>query len=152
MNFLERQAMWNSATLVAKLKPGESITREDLIDALRRPLPVLGIYDRPSDDRPSDDMPSDREIFHAFQYYVIQDGIKNTEELLTYKEAARISETSADALRQAARRGRLIRQYFYRYGYKRAGIPLKSLAEYKGWDHDQFQAAAEQVAKWRKTD
>lgn len=142
MNNVARQALWNSAMLAASLKPGQSITREELIDTLRQPLPKVwneGYY------------PSDQDIIHNFRLYVIRAGIDFSEDVVTYSEAARLSDSTEEAIRQAAARGRLNRRNVFQYGRMRIGVTLDSLAEYKGWDHEMFKAAAEQVAKWYKS-
>ena len=36
---LERQALRNASRLVASLSPGEAISREEIIEELRQPLP-----------------------------------------------------------------------------------------------------------------
>lgn len=142
MNNDARQALWNSAMLVASLKPGQTITREELIYTLQRPLPkVLN----------DEFYPSDHEILGTFGFYVIRAGIDNSEDVVTYPEAARLGDSTEEAIRQAAARGRLNQKHVFRYGRVRVGVTLNSLAEYKGWDHDTFKAAAEQVGKWYKS-
>ena len=58
MNNDARKALWNSAELAAKLKPGQSITREELICTLQRPLPKL---------ESGQFYPSDQDIGPQFQ-------------------------------------------------------------------------------------
>ena len=133
-----RQMMFNSVKLVTSLKPGETITREDLIDALREPLP--------------DDVQSEATLRHAFRHYILRGGIKNADAIVTYEEAAKLAKSTVDALRAAAYRGKLIKLGIMTVqwdGRHRRGITLRSLAEYKRWSLAKFEAAAHQVEKWR---
>lgn len=145
MNDDVRKALWNLAAVIAELGPGKSISREELIDRLQPSLPALengGHY------------PSDQDIIHNFMFYVIRAGIENSEnaeDAVTYSEAARLGDTTEDAIRQAVARGRLNQKLVLRHGRARRGVTLYSLAEYKGWGRDTFMAAAEQVAEWHKS-
>ena len=133
MDKLTRRALHNAAALVARLEPGESISREDLIDALRQP------------DLPDDQRPSDAIIHHAYRHYVLRGGIENAETVLTYEEAAELAGISVAAVRQAAYRGRLVKLGTYRYDRERSGVTLRSLAEWRRWTHSELKAAARRV-------
>ena len=141
MDKLTRRAIWNAVSLVEKLKPGEVISREDLVDALRRPLP------------PDVRGPSDAVLRHAYQVRIIRSGIEGAErEIVTYSEAAELAEVSEESLRQAAARSRLTKLGVWQHGRERRGITLQSLAEFKRWPLERFQEAAAQVARWREAE
>ena len=141
MNNDARKALWNSAELAANLKPGQSITREELICTLQRPLPKL---------ESGQFYPSDQDIAHNFRLYVLENGIDCPNVTVTYSEAARLADTTEEAIRQAVARGRLMQRHVFRHGRMRIGVTLNSLANYKDWGDDTFEAAAEQVVKWHK--
>ena len=131
MDKLTRQALWNAAALVAGLEPGQSITREELIEALRRPLP--------------DDVPSDPHIYHAHRFHVLKAGIKHAATVVTYEQAAELADTTVEAVRQAAYRGRLDKISVYRHGRERVGVTLQSLADWQRWSPDQIEEVARRV-------
>ena len=142
MNYTERQVIFNTTRLVTSLIPGQSITREQLVSTLQEPLPKFenGQY-----------YPPDNQIIGNFIFYVLRGSIGYPLDIVTYSEAARLGDTTEEAVRQAASRGRLTQRNVFRYGRVRTGVTLDSLAEYKGWDHDTLKAAAEQVAEWYKS-
>ena len=142
MNNTERQALWNTTRLVTSLEPGQSITREELLSTLQEPLPRFenGQF-----------YPPDEDLIHSFVFYVLRGGIDYEYGIVTYSEAARLGDTTEEAVRQAASRGRLMQRHVFRYGRVRTGVTLNSFAEYKGWDHDTLKAATEQVAEWDKS-
>ena len=134
MDRLTRRALHNAAALVASLEPGEAISREDLIDALRQP------------DLPDDLRPSDAVIHHAYRHYVLRGGIGHAATIVDYSLAAELSGTSVEAVRQAAYRGRLEKQSVYRYGRERAGVTLQSLAGWQRWSPQQSEEFARRIA------
>lgn len=133
MDNLTRRALWNATSVIEKLEPGEQIKREDLIDALRRPLPADGV-------------PPDATIHHGYRHHVLRGGIRNAEAVVTYEQAANLAGTTVEAVRQAAYRGSLVKLATYFHGRERSGVTLRSLAEWRNWTHEQFTAAAGRVA------
>ncbi len=134
-----RRAMRNAASLVARLRPGEKISQEDLVDALRAPLP--------------DVVEDEATLRHSYRHYVINGGIDNADAVVTYEEAAELAKSTVDALRSAAYRGQLVKLGTINVegdGRERQGITLRSLAEFKRWPLEKFESAAAQVAKWRE--
>ena len=141
MNQETRRAMLNAVKLISRLKSGEKISREDLIDALSKPLPDVD--------------EDDATLRHAYRHYVLRRGIDNAEAVITYEEAARLSSSTVDALRSAAYRDQLVKLGTMNVesdGRKRCGITLRSLAEFKHWPLKKFQEASRQVAKWREAE
>ena len=134
-----RRAMRNAARLAARLKSGEETTPKEAIDILRAP-----------------DFPEDEAtVRHSYRHYVIRGGIENANAVITYTEAAHLADTTVDALRSAAYRGKLIMLGTLNVegdGRRRRGITLRSLAEFKRWPLARFEEAARQVAKWRKAE
>ncbi len=133
MDNLTRRALWNAACVAAELGPGESIDHDDLIDALRRPL------------LEPDSMPSDADIHHAYRFHVLRGGIKNAEDVATYEQAAELAGTTLPAVCQAAYRGQLEKRTTYWLGRERSGVTLRSLAEWRRWSLEQFEAAANRL-------
>ena len=84
MDPLKTQALLNAALVVEKLEPGQTITREDLIERLRKPLPAIR------------DCPSDAVILHAYRHYVINAGVSNVHRIVTYEEAATLANKSVE--------------------------------------------------------
>ena len=135
----KRRAMLNAVRLVLSLEPGETITREGAIDMLRKPLP--------------DVEENEATLRQAYRHYVLQGGIQNANAVITYEEAAKLANTTVDALRAAAYRGQLVKLGTMNVesdGRMRRGITLVSLAGFKGWPLEKLQEAARQVAEWRK--
>ena len=132
MDNLTRRALWNVVSAVERLKDGESITREELVDALRQP-------------RDPDDAPSDAVLRHAYRHHILRAGVKNADDVVTYELAAELAGKKVEAIRQAAYRRRLVRLVAYRDGRERTGVTLRSLAEWSGWSGDEMKAAARKV-------
>ena len=130
LNPLERQALRNAAALVASLDPGKTISREQLIEGLRRPVP------------PADECESDAAIRHAYRHLVINAGVENAERVVTYAEAGALTGKSVEAIRQAAYRGALVKLTEHRDGRERAGVTLRSLADWLRWTPAQFEEGA----------
>ena len=132
MNPELRRAMRNATRLVAMLKPGEKISREQAIDVLRAP-----------------DFPEpEPTVRHGYKHYVMRGGIQNADAIITYREAAELASTSVDALRSAAYRGDLVtlQSRTSRPGVReRTGITLRSLAEFKRWTHGSLRL---RPARW----
>ena len=137
MDSLKRQALMNAFTVVEKLKPGQPITRENLIEALRKPLPAVR------------ECPSDAVILHAYRHYVINAGVCNVHRIVTYEEAATLANKSVEAIRQAAYRGTLMKSTEYRDGRERVGVFLNSLEKWCGWTSQEYQEADRQLKSIR---
>ena len=133
MDYLKLQALRNAFRVVERLKRGETISREALIDALREPLP------------PAPGLESEAVILHAYRYYVINRGVKSANQVVTYEEAAVLSGKSVEAIRQAAYRGTLVKMTEYRDGRTRAGVVAKSLSDWCGWTSQKFEDAMSKV-------
>lgn len=132
---------WNASMVIADLKPGQSITREDLIDALRR--------SRPDPEH----LPSEATVHHALRFYVRHAGIDNAATVVTFHEASRLTGRSETSIRQAAYRGRpLVSLDVHFQGRDRRGVTLVSLAAWMRWPHHEFKEAARRVAEWREAD
>ena len=129
MDPLKQQALLNAALVVEKLKPGETITREDLIEGLRKPLP------------PASECPSDAVILHAYRHYVINAGVSNVHRIVTYEEAATLANKSVEAIRQAAYRRTLMKSTEYWNGRERTGVFLNSLSAWCKWTPQEYQQA-----------
>ena len=138
MDPLKRQALLNAAVVVAKLEQGQTITRDDLIEELRKPLP--------SDHG----CPSDAEILHAYRLYVINAGVQNVYRIVTYEEAATLANKSVEAIRQAAYRGTLMKSTEYLNGRERAGVFLKSLANWCKWTSQEYGEADSRLREIRE--
>ena len=65
--------------------------------------------------------------------------------MVTYRQAAELAETTVAAIRQAAYRKDLIRLTVYRNGREWSGVTLRSLADWRKWSHERFEAAAARV-------
>ena len=76
MNKELRRAMLNAVKLVTRLEPREKFSREDLIDALRQPLPDVD--------------ENEATLRHAYRHYILRGGIDNADAVITYEEAAKI--------------------------------------------------------------
>ena len=143
MNNEARQALWNSSMLVANLEPGQSISREEIIDALLQPVPKM-----------SEDgfCPSDQQIIQIFRRVVLLNGLLSSNDVVTYSEAARLSDSTEEAIRQAVTRGRLRTAPINRHGRTRSGVTLESLAIYKNWDCRRSRTIDEEVVKLRRSE
>ncbi len=128
-----KRALWNAAQAIASLRPNESVTREELIESLRRPLPEA--------------TPSEAVIRHAYRHYVIFGGIRNAEEVVPYGLAAILAGSTIEAVRQAAYRGDLVKLTVFWHGKTRTGVTLASLRDWRRWSHERFLAASRQVAE-----
>ena len=127
MDPLKRQALYNAFKLVASLNPREKIVREELIDALRRPVP------------PAAERESDAVIRHAYRHYIINADVDNAERIVSYFEASVLTNKSVEALRAAAYRGTLAKVTEFRDGRDRVGVTLRSLADWCNWDQRYFE-------------
>ncbi|MDE2804047.1 MAG: hypothetical protein OXN18_02765 [Gemmatimonadota bacterium] len=132
MNNQTKRLFYNVVTLIESLEPDERITRKALIEHLRRRVPV-------------DIVPSEPVLRHAYRHLVLNSGIKNAGQAVTYRQAAALAKTTVSAIRQAAYRGDVIKLTVYRYGREWSGVTLRSLAEWRGWSQERFKAAARRV-------
>jgi len=134
-----REVMTNIVRLFAKLKPGQTVTREELLDYFSKPLTH-------NED--------DAALKHAFRYYVKYRGLSYANEIVSYEEAAKLAGCTVDALRAASYRRSLqtTTEHMEIGGNrrKRTGCFLYHLAEYCNWSFTEFQAACDQVSEWRK--
>ncbi len=140
LDSLKRQALRNAALLVASLEPGETITREWLIEELRRPVP------------PASARESDAVIRHSYRHYVLNAGVSNATQIVSYSEAAALTGKSVEAIRQAAYRGSLKKMTEYRDGRERSGVVLQSLADWCNWPVEHFEESARLAAEWREAE
>ena len=134
-----RRAMRNAVVLAESLRGRSTISPQEVIDALRAPLP--------------DVEENEATLRHSYRHYVLSGGIDNADAVVTYEEAAELAESTVDALRSAAYRGQLVKLGTMNVegdGRERQGITLRSLAEFKRWPLEKFESAAAQVAKWRE--
>ena len=129
MDPLKRQSLLNAARVVEKLNPRETISREELIEELRKPLPAVR------------ECPSDTVILHAYRHYVINAGVANVHRIVNYGEASTLANKSVEAIRQAAYRGTIMKSTEYWNGRARTGVYLTSLAEWCGWTSQEYQEA-----------
>ena len=137
MDVLKRQALLNAARVVAKLEKGNTITRDDLIEELRQPLPS------------GSGCPSDAEILHAYRLYVINAGVQNSYRIVTYEEAASLANKSVEAIRQAAYRRTLVKSTEYLNGKERSGVFLNSLANWCKWTSQEYREADRRLREIR---
>ena len=135
---VHRQALRNAYHLVAELKEGQTITRNDIVQALRKPLPPAG------------ERESDAEIRHGYRHYIINAEVKRAMRVVTYAEAAALSGKSTQAIRQAAYRGAILRTTEYRDGWERTGVYLRSLADWCQWTPQQFQKCGRRLDAMRE--
>ncbi len=138
MDRLTRQALRNAALVVAKLEPDQTITREDLIDELRKALPAAR------------DCPSDAQILHAYRHYVMNAGVKSVHRIVTYEEAAALADKSVGAIRQAAYRGTLMKSTEYWNGREHTGVYLTSLSDWCKWTSQEYQEADDRHKSMRE--
>ena len=139
MDTFKLQALWNAASLVGSLDPGEMISREELIDKLRKPVPAVG-------------RPSDSVILHAYRHYVINAGVQGANTVVSYEEASALCGKSVEAIRQAAYRGALVKLTEYWNGCERAGVVFTSLADWCRWTHQDFTEAERLLNEMRGLD
>ena len=137
MDALKRQALLNAARVVAKLEKDDTITRDDLIEGLRQPLPSGSGY------------PSDAVILHAYRLHVINAGVQNSYRIVTYEEAASLANKSVEAIRQAAYRRTLMKSTEYLNGKERSGVFLKSLANWCKWTPQEYHEADRRLREIR---
>ena len=138
MDPLKRHALLNAALVVEKLHPDQTITREDLIEELRKPLPAAS------------ECPSDAVILHAYRHYVINAGVKNVHRIVTYEEAATLANKSVEAIRQATYRGTLMKSTEYWDGRERTGVFLNSLSEWCRWTSQEYREADSRLRSMRE--
>ena len=124
--------------MIERLEPNDTITREHLIDELRKPLP------------PVSGCPSDAVILHAYRHYVTNAGVKNVLRIVTYEEAATLADKSVEAIRQAAYRGTIMKSTEYWNGRERTGVFLKSLSDWCKWTHQEYQEAESRLESMRE--
>ena len=138
MDKLTKRALWNAVSLVEGLEDGGTITKEAIVDALRRPLPDI--------------TPDDTQIFHAYRHLILRAGVKNADKVATYEEAAELAGTTVAAIRQLAYRGKLVKLGTYVNGRERRGVTLRSLGEWCGWSPDELKDAAAKLESFEAAD
>lgn len=124
-------ALWNAAQTIASLKRGESITREELIERLSRPLP--------------ESTPSEAAIRNKYRHYVIYGRTRNAARVVPYGLAAQLAHTTVEAVRQAAYRGDLVKLTVLWNGRERVGVTLGSLGAWRRWPEKRFEDAVREV-------
>ena len=133
MDGTKRQAMRNAYRVVTKLKKStDTITRADLIEALRRPLPP-GEFE------------SDATIRSAYRHIILNAGVRDGHRVVTYAAAAALAGKSIEAIWQAAYRKRLTKLTEHRNGRERVGVTFISLANWCRWTPEQIAEAARQL-------
>ena len=139
MDTQTKRTLYNLVVLVGSLRPGQHITRAEIIDRLRRRVPV-------------DHLPSEAELRHAYRHLILNGAIHNAEQVLTYRQAARLAGTTPAAIRQAAYRRDLVSLSVFRAGREWSGVTLRSLAEWRKWSQERFQEAADAVKDFEGMD
>ena len=140
MECRERQAIRNAYRVIERLEPGETISREDLIEALREPLPPPGIVEY------------DAAIFEGYRYFVERAAVNDAPVILTYREAARASGKSEAAIKQAVYRGTLRATTLRKNGNPvRSGVYFHAFANWCKWSTEQRQIAADEVNALRSS-
>ncbi len=139
MDTQTKRTLYNLVVLVGSLRPDQDITRAEIIDRLRRRVPV-------------DHLPSEAELRHAYRHLVLNAGIDNAQQVLTYRQAARLADTTAAAIRQAAYRKDLVSLSVFRAGREWSGVTLRSLADWRKWSLERFQEAAAAVRDFEGLD
>lgn len=134
MDTQTKRVLYNVVALVESLKAGQSITREAMIDRLRRRVPA-------------DDLPSEPVLRHAFRHLILHAGIRDAAQVVTYRQAAQLAGTTVAAIRQAAYRKDLTRLTVYHHGRERSGVTLPSLAAWRKWTRERFEAVAASVKR-----
>ena len=89
-------------------------------------------------------------ILHAYRLYVINAGVQNVYRIVTYEEAATLANKSVEAIRQAAYRGTLMKSTEYLNGRERAGVRLKSLANWCKWTAEEYREADSRLREIRE--
>ena len=141
MNYLERQAMRNAYILVTNLKnDDDTITRAELLDVLRQPLP------------PRSECESDAVIRHAYHLTVLNAGVQRAYQIVTYEEAATLAGKSVEAIRQAAYRKAISKSTEYWNGRERTGVFFESLAGWCKWSGQQFKEAETLLQSMRESE
>lgn len=139
MDTQTKRAIYNLVILVESLKSEQTITRQELIDRLRRRVPA-------------DNLPSEAELRHAYRHLILNAGIKNAQQVVTYRQAAKLADTTVAAIRQAVYRKNLTRLTVYRHGREWSGVTLRSLAAWRNWSLERFEAAARAVKEYEGVD
>ena len=115
------------------------ISREKLIEVLRKPVPAVG-------------RPSDAEILHAYRHYVINAAVQSANTVISYEEASALCGKSVEAVRQAAYRGVVEKLTEYWDGRERAGVVFRSLADWCRWTPQDFTEAQQSLNEMRGLD
>lgn len=134
MDTQTKRVLYNLVVLVQSLRREQNITREQMIDRLRRRVPA-------------DDLPSEAQLRHAYRHLILNAGIKNADQVVTHREAAALANTTVSAIRQAAYRKDLTRLTVYRHGREWSGVTLRSLAAWRKWPRERFETAAASVRR-----
>ena len=129
----------NVVTLMKSLEPDKRTTRKALIEHLRRLVP-------------EEIVPSEPVLRHAYRHLVLNNGIKNAEQVVTYRQAAELARTTVPAIRQAVDRKDITRLTVYRYGREWSAVTLRSLAEWRRWSQERFEVAARMVEGFEDSD
>ena len=136
MNTDTKQVLHNLVALVESLEPEQTITREDLINRLRRPVPI-------------DDPPSEAVLHHACRHRILNAGIKIAEIILTYPEAAELAQASVKDIREAVYRKDLIHLTGRRDERDFSGVTLTSLVRWRNWSLEEIEEAVARLTEIR---
>ncbi len=128
----ERQALRNAYRLVDGIAPGASLTREQILAELRRPLP------------PVRERESDAVILHSYRQSVSNAGIA-AGALVTYAEAQILTGKTYGALTSAAYQKRIVSMDENRDGKIRRAVTLASLADWLKWTPEQRAEAVDRL-------
>lgn len=134
---MEREAitiLFNLVYTIERLRPGETISREALVNALRH-----------SDDPALMGLPDDA-VWKSVRRCITYAGIKNPDRVVNYRQAAALAETSVGSIKQAVYRGNLVKLRAYGDdGRLRSGVTLLSLAEWRRWSRERLLAAVRRI-------
>ncbi len=130
-----KRILYNLIVLIESLGPEHSITRKEAVERLRRPVPI-------------EDLPSEAVIRHACRFLILSAGVKNAEQVITYRQAAELADVTEDAIQQAVYRKDVISLTVHRDRHEWSGVTLRSLAEWRKWSHERFVEAANRAREF----
>lgn len=130
MDNIGRQLIRNISRLIERLQPGDTISRHDLIDALSRPLPAPHLRE------------DDATLYQMFRHYIARQTVSSAPLVVSYAEAAKVSDKTESAVRMAVSRRSVLATTLRRSGHKtRRGVYFDSLADWCGWSPEERQSA-----------
>lgn len=126
--------LFNLVYVIERLRPGESISREALVNALRD-----------ADDPALLGLPDDA-VWKSVRRCITYAGIKNPDRLVNYPQAAALAGTTVGSIKQAVYRGSLLKLSAHGDGGRlRSGVTLLSLAEWRRWSRERLLAAVRRL-------